>query len=123
MRNPFARLAEGVRHRRPALATVSAAPAAAAARPRRTSVAASRRRRRGPSGATVQLHLLLAAVAYVPLMLTQRGWVSADTKTYLYLDPSKLMSRAWSMLDPSIGLGTVTHRTSATCGRWAPGTG
>ena len=52
----------------------------------------------------------LAFVAYVPLLLTQRGWVSADTKTYLYLDPSKLMSRAWSMWDPSIGLGTVTHQ-------------
>ena len=49
-------------------------------------------------------------VAYLPLLLTQRGGVSADTKTYLYLDPSKLMSRAWSMWDPSIGLGTVTHQ-------------
>ena len=36
--------------------------------------------------------------------------MSADTKTYLYLDPSKLLSRAWSMWDPSIGLGTVTHQ-------------
>jgi hypothetical protein len=44
------------------------------------------------------------------LLLTQPGWVSADTKTYLYLDPAKLMSRAWSMWDPSIGMGTVTHQ-------------
>ncbi|HEY6698077.1 MAG TPA: alpha-(1-_3)-arabinofuranosyltransferase family protein, partial [Acidimicrobiales bacterium] len=36
--------------------------------------------------------------------------MSADTKTYLYLDPAKLLSRAWSMWDPSIGLGTVTHQ-------------
>jgi arabinofuranan 3-O-arabinosyltransferase len=63
-----------------------------------------------PAKASVRLHLGLAAVAYVPLLLSQRGWVSADTKTYLYLDPSKLMSRAWSIWDPSIGLGTVTHQ-------------
>jgi arabinofuranan 3-O-arabinosyltransferase len=59
---------------------------------------------------SVRLHLALAVVAYVPLLLTQPGWVSADTKTYLYLDPAKLLSRAWSMWDPSIGLGTVTHQ-------------
>ena len=50
-----------------------------------------------------QAALGLALVAYVPLLLTQRGLVSADTKTYLYLDPAKLLSRAWSMWDPSIG--------------------
>jgi arabinofuranan 3-O-arabinosyltransferase len=59
---------------------------------------------------TARLHLGLAAVAYVPLLLTQRQWVSADTKTYLYLDPAKLMSRSWSMWDPTIGFGTVTHQ-------------
>ncbi|MGH9112087.1 MAG: alpha-(1-_3)-arabinofuranosyltransferase domain-containing protein, partial [Acidimicrobiales bacterium] len=64
-----------------------------------------------PAKASVRLHLGLAAVAYVPLLLTQRGWVSADTKTYLYLDPARLMSRAWSMWDPSVGLGTVTHQS------------
>ncbi|HET6664613.1 MAG TPA: alpha-(1-_3)-arabinofuranosyltransferase family protein [Acidimicrobiales bacterium] len=63
-----------------------------------------------PTSQSVRLHLGLAAAAYVPLLLTQPGWVSADTKTYLYLDPSKLLSRAWSMWDPSIGLGTVTHQ-------------
>jgi arabinofuranan 3-O-arabinosyltransferase len=59
---------------------------------------------------SARLHLGLAAVAYLPLILTQRGWVSADTKTYLYLDPAKLMSRAWSMWDPSVGMGTITHQ-------------
>ncbi|HKY68022.1 MAG TPA: alpha-(1-_3)-arabinofuranosyltransferase family protein, partial [Acidimicrobiales bacterium] len=84
-----------------------AAPPTSAARPARSSAATVRRRVDRPL-----LRLLggLALVAYVPLLLTQRGWVSADTKTYLYLDPSKLMSRAWSMWDPSIGLGTVTHQ-------------
>jgi arabinofuranan 3-O-arabinosyltransferase len=54
--------------------------------------------------------LALAAIAYVPLLLTSPGRVSADTKTYLYLEPAKLLSRAWSMWDPNIGLGTVTHQ-------------
>ena len=53
----------------------------------------------------------LALIAYVPLLLTAPGRVAADTKTYLYLDPSRLLSRAWSMWDPNIGLGTVTHQT------------
>ena len=53
---------------------------------------------------------LLALVAYVPLLLDEPGAVVADTKSYLYLDPSRLLSRAWSMWDPSIGTGTVTHQ-------------
>lgn len=53
----------------------------------------------------------LAAVTYLPLALTQPGWVSADTKTYLYLDPGRLLGRAWSMWDPQVGLGTVTHQS------------
>jgi hypothetical protein len=32
--------------------------------------------------------LIPAVLAYVPLLLTQPGQVGADTKTYLYLDPS-----------------------------------
>jgi hypothetical protein len=108
MKRPIARLGEGLRLRRPALATVATAPTPAAPRPARATTA--RRRRRLPSGPTTWLIVALAAVAYLPLLATQRGWVSADTKTYLYLDPSRLMNRAWSMWDPSIGLGTVTHQ-------------
>ena len=52
----------------------------------------------------------LAAVAYLPLLATRPGWVSADTKTYLYLDPGQLLRRAPSMWDPSVGMGTVTHQ-------------
>jgi arabinofuranan 3-O-arabinosyltransferase len=107
MSRPFARLAQGVRGHRPALATVASVPPSAAPRPRAAAKAAGRR---VPGGPTLKLVAALAAIAYLPLLLTQRGWVSADTKTYLYLDPSKLMSRAWSMWDPSIGLGTVTHQ-------------
>jgi len=53
---------------------------------------------------------LLALVAYVPLLLTRPGQVGADTKTYLYLDPGRLLSRAAHMWDPNVGLGTVTHQ-------------
>src|ERR1700737_4448096 len=61
-----------------------------------------------------RLHLLgyalLALLAYVPILLTKPGRVVADTKTYLYLDPGRLLERAASMWDPNIGMGTVTHQ-------------
>ena len=60
-------------------------------------------RRRAPVAA-------LAAVIYLPLLMTKPGRVVADTKSYLYLDPSRMLSRAWSMWDPNVGLGTVTHQ-------------
>jgi arabinofuranan 3-O-arabinosyltransferase len=66
--------------------------------------------RRARRRATLRLHLGLAAVAYLPLLLTRPGWVSADTKTYLYLDPGQLIARARSMWDPSVGTGTVSHQ-------------
>lgn len=53
---------------------------------------------------------VLAVAAYVPLLLNAPGRVAADTKTYLYLEPGRLLARAPSMWDPSIGLGTVTHQ-------------
>jgi arabinofuranan 3-O-arabinosyltransferase len=53
---------------------------------------------------------LLAALSYIPALLTAPGKVAADTKQYLYLDPDRLMERAPSMWDPNIGLGTVTHQ-------------
>ena len=52
----------------------------------------------------------LAALAYIPMLLTAPGRVVADTKSYLYLDPGRLLERAPSMWDPNIGLGTVTHQ-------------
>lgn len=71
-----------------------------------TDPTAPERRLRSPGPGT----LALLAVAYVPLLLTRPGQVGADTKTYLYLDPSRLLSRAPWMWDTSIGLGTVTHQ-------------
>jgi hypothetical protein len=63
-----------------------------------------------PTRTRVLGYLALAAVAYVPLLLTARGRVVADTKSYLYLDPGRVLERATSMWDPNIGLGTVTHQ-------------
>lgn len=53
---------------------------------------------------------ILAVTIYVPLLLTKPGRVGADTKTYLYLDPARMLARAPSMWDPNIGMGTVTHQ-------------
>jgi len=68
-----------------------------------TPHAARRRDRWLPLGA-------LALLVYVPLLLTDPGKVLADTKTYLYLDPGRLLARAVSMWDPHVGLGTVPHQ-------------
>ncbi len=51
-----------------------------------------------------------ALLAYIPLLLTAPGKVGADTKTYLYLDPGKLLRDAPYVWDNQIGLGTVTHQ-------------
>src|SRR4029077_20743105 len=53
---------------------------------------------------------VLALLAYVPVLLTKPGKVAADTKSYLYLDPGRLLERAASMWDPNVGMGTVTHQ-------------
>lgn len=55
-------------------------------------------------------YLALAAVIYPPLLLTAPGRVVADTKSYLYLDPGRLLDRALSMWDPHVGMGTVPHQ-------------
>ncbi len=52
----------------------------------------------------------LGVVVYLPLLLTHRGQVGADTKSYLTLDPGRLLERAASMWDPNVGLGTVPHQ-------------
>ena len=54
--------------------------------------------------------VVFALLAYVPLLLTDIGRTAADTKSYLYLDPSRMLSRAVSMWDPHLGLGTTTHQ-------------
>lgn len=77
----------------------------------RTGVGRARRPVRGPASRTWNPGVvLLVLVSYVPLLLTKPGMVGADTKTYLYLDPGRLLSRAPFMWDPNIGMGTVTHQ-------------
>ncbi|MDE0067929.1 MAG: alpha-(1-_3)-arabinofuranosyltransferase family protein [Acidimicrobiaceae bacterium] len=55
--------------------------------------------------------VVAAAVAYPPLILSSPGKVGADTKTYLYLDPSRLLADASSLWDSDVAMGTVTHQT------------
>ena len=54
-------------------------------------------------------YLVLAVVAFVPMVIAQPGVVTDDTKTYLYLDPGRYIRQAVSLWDPHVGLGTVTH--------------
>jgi arabinofuranan 3-O-arabinosyltransferase len=54
-------------------------------------------------------HVLLGAIAFVPLLVVKRGVETSDTKTYLYLDPGRFLHQVASMWDPSVALGTVTH--------------
>ena len=61
-------------------------------------------------GPARRLLAAIAALAYLPLLWSSPGKVAADTKTYLYLDPAKLLARAPYLWDEHIGMGTVTHQ-------------
>src|SRR4051812_35631533 len=67
---------------------------------------------RSPEGSVPRRPLwwTFALLAYVPLLFMHPGKVSSDTKSYLYLDPSRLLRAAPSMWDPHVGLGTVSHQ-------------
>ena len=52
----------------------------------------------------------LALLAYVPMLLSSPGKVSADTKQYLYLDVGGFLSRAPYLWDAHVGMGTVPHQ-------------
>ena len=54
--------------------------------------------------------ITLLVVSYLPILVTQPGKVSADTKTYLFLNPGELLSEASSLWSSSFGAGTVTHQ-------------
>ena len=54
--------------------------------------------------------LVAAAVAYLPVVFSSPGVVGADTKTYLYLDPGRVLRDATSLWDSDVALGTVTHQ-------------
>ena len=53
---------------------------------------------------------LFALLAYVPVLLTAPGKVVSDTKSYLYIDPSRFLSNVGSIWNSQIGLGTVDHQ-------------
>jgi arabinofuranan 3-O-arabinosyltransferase len=53
---------------------------------------------------------VLAVISYVPLLLTHPGFIAADTKAYLYLDPERLTRTARYLWNPNVGMGTVTHQ-------------
>jgi arabinofuranan 3-O-arabinosyltransferase len=52
---------------------------------------------------------ILAFLAFVPMLASQPGKITDDTKTYLYLDPARYIRQAFSLWDPNVALGTVTH--------------
>ena len=54
--------------------------------------------------------VVLALLAYLPLLAARPGVATPDTKTYLYLNPSKFLSQVGSMWDPTVAMGTVTHQ-------------
>jgi len=53
---------------------------------------------------------VLAAITYLPLLVTNRGRLNADTKLYLYLDPGGLWSSAADLWNDRVSGGTVTHQ-------------
>ncbi|HEY1827190.1 MAG TPA: alpha-(1-_3)-arabinofuranosyltransferase family protein, partial [Acidimicrobiales bacterium] len=61
--------------------------------------------RRWHFGGTV----LLALLAFVPTLAVRPGVITPDTKTYLYLDPTKFLSQVAFMWNPSVALGSVSH--------------
>ncbi|MEI6453283.1 MAG: alpha-(1-_3)-arabinofuranosyltransferase family protein, partial [Actinomycetes bacterium] len=54
--------------------------------------------------------ICFAAISWIPLIFARPGQVMADTKAYLYLNPTRLLSSAQSMWNPDVGMGTVTHQ-------------
>ncbi|CAB4364730.1 unannotated protein [freshwater metagenome] len=56
---------------------------------------------------------LLAAIAYIPALLSSPGRMPSDTKLYLYLDPGRLLSTSSKTWDPSLYGGWVPHQMIA----------
>jgi hypothetical protein len=87
------------------------APRGAADVPTRPGPPPPSRRLRGlPLRAPSWPALIIALISYVPLLLTAPGYVGADTKQYLYIDPDRLLARAPYLWDLHTGMGGVTHQ-------------
>jgi arabinofuranan 3-O-arabinosyltransferase len=54
--------------------------------------------------------VVVALLAYIPLLAVRPGVVTPDTKTYLYLDPTHFLSQVAFMWNPTVALGTVNHQ-------------
>jgi arabinofuranan 3-O-arabinosyltransferase len=54
--------------------------------------------------------VFLAALAYLPALLSSPGRMPADTKLYLYTDPGGLIQRAASTFEPDQFAGWVPHQ-------------
>ena len=94
----------------PAAGADQAAASAGADADQAASAAGADRVLPGGSPSALLEHLVLAGLAFVPLLLVDRGVVSTDTKTYLYLDPVRFLGQVASMWYPTVALGTVTHQ-------------
>ena len=51
-----------------------------------------------------------AFLAYVPVLLTDTGKIVSDSKSYLYLDPSRFLANVSSIWNSQIAMGTVDHQ-------------
>jgi arabinofuranan 3-O-arabinosyltransferase len=56
--------------------------------------------------------IAFALLVYVPIIAMHPGRVETETKTYLYLDPSRLLTRAFTLWTPTVGFGTMSHQTA-----------
>ena len=56
---------------------------------------------------------LLAAIAYLPALLSSPGRMPSDTKLSLYLDPGRLLTTSSKTWDPSLYGGWVPHQMIA----------
>ncbi|MCB0994730.1 MAG: DUF3367 domain-containing protein [Acidimicrobiales bacterium] len=54
--------------------------------------------------------VVLAAVSWLPVLASRPGFVVADTKAFLYLNPGRLLADAPYVWDPGMASGTVTHQ-------------
>lgn len=54
--------------------------------------------------------VFMAALTYIPLLLTKPGVISVDTKQYLYLNPSGYLNQVASIWSSKVDMGTVTHQ-------------
>lgn len=90
--------------------TTGSAPESAGVPTRPGTPPATRRLRGLPRRAPSWPALIIALISYVPLLLTAPGYVGADTKQYLYINPDRLLARAPYLWDLHTGMGGVTHQ-------------